>query len=326
MKRYLLYVILCLAAVGVLSDLARAQKSVLEELRVEEAGLVTYNIVETARGEIPVTVAYFRAAGTNPEMFWSRLETSPGVYNFRPFLDALEEGRRKGVKVGIRVITANPHGRVFPGWIRAKTVTRNGQTATAPDWEDASVQQSLRNLLVALGQQVRNHPAFLFADIGVIGWAGEFTTEWNQFRNTDFMPSIETQKRYIDYHAQAFGADRLVTNLGMDMEVLAYSMSVGVNGWRQDGFGSKIKFMTEYPPAFRDVPALWDVTGPRFFEIWGGNMTEWPNSIVSWPIDQIFDECLKYRCTMFANMGAAIPARYADAYRRFHRAMMEYAR
>ena len=139
------------------------------------------------------------------------------------------------------------------------------------------------------------------------------------------MPTIETQKRYIDYHAQGFGADRLVTNLGMDTEVLAYSMSIGVNGWRQDGFGSKIKFMTEYPPQFRDVPALWDVTGPRFFEIWGSNMNEWPNDIVSWSIDRIFDEALKYRCNMFANMGSSIPPQYSEAYKRFQRAMMDYA-
>jgi hypothetical protein len=326
MKASLLRGILAGTLLFVALDLAVAQRTVQEELRVEEAGLVTYNIVETARGDIPVTVAYFRADGTHPEMNWNRLETAPGRYNFRPFLDALEEGRRRGVKIGIRVITANPHGRVFPGWIKAKSVSRDGRTATAPDWDDPGVQQSIRNLLVALGQQVKNHPAFLFADIGVIGWVGEFTTEWNQFRNTDFMPTMENQKRYVDYHAEAFGADRLVTNLGMHTEVLAYSMSVGTNGWRQDGFGSRIKFMSEYPPTFRDVPALWDVTGPRFFEIWGGNMTEWPNDIVSWSIDEIFDECLKYRCTMFANMGASIPGKYAEAYRRFHRSMMEYAR
>jgi len=111
----------------------------------------------------------------------------------------------------------------------------------------------------------------------------------------------------------------------MDAEVLAYAMSIGTNGWRQDGFGSTVKFMTEYPPQFRDVPALWDVTGPRFFEIWGSNMSEWPNSVVNWSIDEIFDEALKYRCNLYANMGSAIPGKYADAYKRFHRSMMDYA-
>jgi hypothetical protein len=322
MKRNILNLSLC---IGLLAAQALNAQAVEEDLRIAGAGIVGYNIVETARGDIPSTVAYFRADGTHPEMFWSRLETAPGRYNFRPFLDALEEGRRKGVKIGIRIITASPHGRVFPGWIRANTVNKEGRTATAPDWDDPGVQQSIRNMLIALGQQVRNHPAFLFADIGVIGWVGEFTTEWQVFRNTDFMPTLESQKRYVDYHAEAFGADRLVANLGMDTEVLAYAMSIGANGWRQDGFGSHIKFMTEYPPQFRDVPALWDVTGPRFFEIWGGNMREWPNDIVRWPIDQIFDEALKYRCNLFANMGAPIPAQYSEAYKRFHRAMMDYA-
>lgn len=301
-------------------------QAVREDLRIEGAGLVAYNRVERARGDIPSTVAYFRADGTHPEMNWHRIETAPGKYNFRPFLDALEEGRRKGVKIGIRIITANPSGRVFPGWIRSRTVSREGRTATAPDWDHPSVKEAIRKLLVALGQQVRNHPSFMFADIAVVGWVGEFTTEWQMFRNTDFMPSIESQKDYVDYHAQAFGADNIVANLGMDTEVLAYSMSVGANGWRQDGFGSLIKFRTEYPPQFRDVPALWDVTGPRFFEIWGGNMNEWPiPGIVEWPIDEIFDEALKYRCTLYANMGAPIPSRYSDAYKRFHRSMMDYA-
>ena len=109
----------------------RAQQ-VREDLRIDGAGIVGYNIVETAKGDIPSTVAYFRADATHPEMQWHRLETSPGKYNFRPFLDALEEGRRKGVKIGLRIMTANPHGRAFPSWIKSKSVTRDGRTATAP--------------------------------------------------------------------------------------------------------------------------------------------------------------------------------------------------
>ena len=314
-----------ICSTGFWSSEVTAQK-VDESLRIEGAGLVTYNNVETVRGDIPTTLAYFRADGAHPEMHWHRLETAPGKYNFAPFLAALEEGRRKGVKIGLRVMTASPHGRVFPSWIKKNTVTKDGRTAYAPDWDDPGVQQSIRNLLVALGNQVRNHPAFLFADIASIGWVGEWTTEWQVFRNSDFMPSITNQKKHIDIHVAAFGADKLVSNLGMDSEVLAYALSVGVNGWRQDGFGSVIKTMTEYPPKFRDVPGLWDVTGPRFFEIWGGSMNEWPNSIVQWPIDQIFDEALKYRCNMFANMGAPIPSQYVAAYKKFHRSMMEYAR
>ena len=318
--------IILLSSVLTIGVLGSAQsQAVREDLRIAGAGLVAYGRVEKQLGDIPVTVAYFRAGGLHPEMHWHRLETSPGKYNFRPFLDALEEGRRKGIKIGIRVTNANPNRRLFPKWIKAKTVTRDGLTATVPDWDDPGVQQAIRNLLVSLGQAVRNHPSFLFADIGAIGWVGEFHTEWKVFRNADFMPTIEVQKNYVDYHAQAFGAHRLVANLGMDTEVLAYAMSIGVNGWRQDGFGNFIKFMTEYPVKFRDVPALWDVTGPRFFEIWGGSMNEWPNEIVSWPIDQIFDEALKYRCNMFANMSAPIPPQYADAYKRFHRSMMDYA-
>ena len=158
-----------------------------------------------------------------------------------------------------------------------------------------------------------------------MGWVGEFHTEWGGFKDEDFMPTIESQKKYVDYHAESFGAVRLVANLGMGTEVLAYSMSIGANGWRQDGFGSTDKLRAQYPPRFRDVPALWDVTGPRFFEIWGSNISEWPNDIVTWPIDQIFDEALKYRCNMFANMGASIPGKYAEAYKRFHRSMMDYA-
>ncbi|MFV1981429.1 MAG: hypothetical protein ACC655_09770 [Rhodothermia bacterium] len=324
MKRNIITLALASMLLASAVETARGQQ-VREDLRIEEAGLVGYNIVETAKGDIPSSVAYFRADGTHPEMHWSRIETSPGRYNFRPFLDALEEGRRKGVKIGLRIMTANPHGRVFPGWIKSKSVTRDGRTATAPDWDDPGVQQAIRNLLIALGQQVRNHPAFLFADIAAVGWVGEFHTEWGPFKNADFMPTIESQKKYVDYHAQAFGADRLVANLGMDTEVLAYAISIGANGWRQDGFGNSVKLMTEYPPQFRDVPGLWDVTGPRLFEIWGSNISEWPNEKVTWPIDEIFDEALKYRTTMFANMGASIPSKYADAYKRFHRSMMDYA-
>ena len=317
-----------LAGVAVVLGLASSTafgQAVDQSIYVEEAGLITYNSVEARRGDIPVSVAYFRADGTHPEMYWTRLEPSPGQYDFSPFINALEEGRRKGIKVGIRIITANPHGRIFPGWIKSRTASKEGRTGIAPDWDDPAVQQSIRNLLVALGNRVKNHPAFLFCDIAALGWAGEWTTEWNMFRDADFMPTIESQRRYVDFHVEAFGAEKLVANLDMPIEILAYSMSLGVNGWRQDGFGNFIKSMSDYPPAFRDVPALWDVSGPRFFEIWGSNINEWPNQLVPWPIDQIFDEALKYRATMFANMGSPIPTQYVAAYKRFQRAMIDYA-
>lgn len=297
-----------------------------ESLRIENAGLMSYSRIENSLGSVPVSVAYYRGGIRFPQLYWSALEPAPGVYNFSAFIDILNEAQAAGVTVGIRIVAAMPVGNVrpYPHWIPAITRTDGNMTVSAPDWERTAVKQAVSRMLNALGAAIRSHPAFLFADIGVLGWAGEWHGAWGPWRDEHFMPSIAVQKEYVNYHVDAFGASKLVVNLDMPGEVIRYALARGANGWRHDGFGHTDRMLNQYPNRFRNIPALWNVTGPRIFEIWGSNISEWPDAQVTWPIDLLFDEAAKYHATLFANMGNRIPDEDLNAYLKYHRAIQAY--
>jgi hypothetical protein len=306
------------------------------DLRLESAGLVSYNRLTTRLGSLPVSVAYIRGdyRKEGRPYLWPNLEPEPGVYNFEPIVRALDRAYELGIKLGFRIMTAHPWVErenteypFFPEWIPFTRKTRGDRTAYAPDWEHPEVKSALRELLVALGKAVNNHPALLFVDVGVLGWVGEWHTTVG-FYNSDFMPSTATMLEYLDYHIEAFGADKLLLNLGaMGPRVLSYGLSKGINGIRQDCFGSTYH-MDQYESKLEQVPDLQRVidSGTVFFEICGGNMRDWTHKAddpqgVTLPISEIIDRGIRWKTTLFANMGAPIPERYMDEYLRLHRAI-----
>ncbi|MGA7304144.1 MAG: hypothetical protein WBW88_04690 [Rhodothermales bacterium] len=309
-----------------------------DSLRLDGAGLVSQNRFVEQIGGIPVAVVYLRGdfREDGQSYLWPRLEPEEGVYDFSPIVDGLNKAQEMGLKLGFRIVTAHPFVTrddttypFFPKWIPYKEVTRDGRTAQAPDWDDPAVQQSIRRLLMALGDAVRDHPALLFVDVGVLGWVGEWNTT-NGFQNADFMPTAENEKKYIDMHIDAFGADKLLLNLGaMEPEILDYGLAKGINGIRQDCFGSTYH-MRKYELKLLTVPALQRVidTGTVAFETCG-IMQEWTNKLgdpnfVTLPIHEIFDVAIRWKTTLFSNLGAPIPDRFREEYMRLQRAMMTY--
>ena len=305
-------------------------------LRMQESGLVTYNRILNHLGPVPVSVCYFRAdfdrgpgyQQPGQHQLWEHLEPRLGVYNFSVFTDALDHAERAGLKMGFRVVTAlHPRTRLgWPNWIRIKPIRNSrGELGRLPDWEHPSVRKSIQSLLKNMGDALGGHPALLFVDVGAVGVSGGFHTNWGGWENDDFMPSLQVQKLYLDYHIEAFGADRLLLNLNMDNEILRYGVEQGIQGWRSDAFGSRSNLERVYPGKFKAVPELLEGTGPRFFEITGGNMAGWKHDPeVSWSIDRILNQALQYRCTLFANKGWEIPEPYLEAYLHFQRAMKTY--
>lgn len=315
-----------------------------ETLRIDGAGLVAYNRVVNSLNNLPVSVVYYRGdwRENGKAFLWPRLEPQEGVYDFSSILAVLDEAQAKGVRVGLRIGTAHPFIgpdspadiQFYPAWIPVKTAqSSDNRTGYAPDWDDPVVQTAIRNLLVALGEAVRDHPAFLFADVGAVGWVGEWHTTVG-FTNADFMPTLEHQKRYIDYHIEAFGAEKLLLQLvDMETEIVAYGLAQGINGIRQDCFGSSYH-MRQYEQKLHAVPALQKVIdhGMVFFEVCGGNMADWyhqsgdPGKVpqVTQSLTDIFDVAVRWKCTMYANVGAPIPDFFMDTYTAFHRTMMDY--
>ncbi len=302
-------------------------------------GLVAQNQVVTEIGGFRVGAVYirgdFREAGR--PFLWPRLEPEPGRYDFSSILDVLNRADSLGLKVGLRVITAHPFALrshpdypFFPSWIEYREVRRGNRVAQAPKWEDPAVQLQIRNLLLALGGAIRHHPALLFVDVGVLGWVGEWHTTVG-FQNTDFLPSADVQRKYIDMHVEAFGADKLLLNLGaMEPEILAYGLAEGINGIRQDCFGSSYH-MRQYGAKLRAVPALQRVidTGMVVFEACG-IMQDWTNAPgdpndVTMPINDIMDVAIRWKATLLSNLGAPIPERFTPEYERWEKAIRAFA-
>lgn len=302
-------------------------------------GLVAQNQFVTEIGGLPVGAVYLRGDFREPgrPFLWPRLEPEPGRYDFSSILDVLHRADSLGLKVGIRVITAhpfalrtNPDYPFFPSWIAYREVRRGNRVAQAPKWEDPRVQRDIRNLLMALGAAIRDHPALLFVDVGVLGWVGEWHTTVG-FQNDDFMPSEEVKRQYIDMHIDAFGADKLLLNLGaMEPEILSYGLKRGINGVRQDCFGSSYH-MRQYDAKLRAVPELQRVidTGMVVFEVCG-MMQDWTNAPgdpndVTMSAHDIMDVAIRWKTTLFSNLGAPIPDRFRAEYERLEGAMRGYA-
>ncbi|HUF07937.1 MAG TPA: beta-galactosidase [Rhodothermales bacterium] len=311
----------------------------IDALRKNGMGLVSQNRVVNEIGGMPVSLVYLRGdfrEGGRPYL-WPKLEPKEGVYDFSSIINSLNAAQAAGLKVGIRIMTAHPfvlrgHPEYpfFPSWIRHREVKKGARTAHAPEWENADVQLATRKLLTALGRAINDHPALQFVDVGVLGWVGEWHTT-NGFYNADFMPSPATQKKYIDMHIDAFGAEKLLLNLGaMDPTILDYGLSRGINGVRQDCFGSTYH-MRQYEAKLQAVPRLQRVidTGMVVFEVCG-IMHEWTHkpgdeNDVTLSIREIMDVAIRWKATHFSNLGVAIPERYRAEYGRLQRAMTCYA-
>lgn len=304
-----------------------------------DVGLVSQNRLITQIGGMPVALVYLRGdfREDGRPFLWPRLEPKRGEYDFASIVDALDRAERLGLDVGLRIITAHPFALrdhkvypFFPKWIAYREVRKGERRAQAPKWEDPQVQSDIRKLLMALGDEIRDHPALLFVDVGVLGWVGEWHTTVG-FHNSDFMPSNEVKKRYIDMHVEAFGADKLLLNLGaMDAEILRYGLSRGINGIRQDCFGSSYH-MRQYETKLRAAPELQRVidSGIVVFEACG-IMQEWTNAPgdpndVTMSAGDIIDVAIRWRTTHFSNLGAPIPERFRGEYARLQRAMEGYS-
>lgn len=312
--------------------------AVQEQLRIADRGLVTYNRVLNALDDLPVSVCYFRADIPRPgspqegsNQLWEVLEPRlGGGRDFSVYLAALDQAQALGVRIILRFMTCiHPLTDLgYPSWVRVKSVAReDGTIGRLPAWEHPAVKAAIRNTLQDLGDQVRNHPAFLGADYGVLGVTGEWHTHWGGWYNADFMPSIEVQKEYVDMHNDAFGASKCIINLDMPGEIIEYALNAGANGWRQDGFGGDNKLNFEYPGKFGSHPRLLDVTGPRFFEIWGGHVDTWEDdpNVTKTP-RKIMEQGVRWESNLFANMGWEIPSWFEPDYLYWHLEMMGYER
>ncbi|MEW5974167.1 MAG: DUF4832 domain-containing protein [Acidobacteriota bacterium] len=187
---------------------------------------------ETRVGDAPVkpdfpdtSVAYLR-------WFWWQLEPEPGRYRWEIIDSALEEGRRHGQKLTIRVMPYDQND-ALPKWYResgarrANKATDKDGEVWSPDAEDPLYLKHWNALITELGKRYDGHPDLDTVDVSTVGYWGE---GWGPY-----LPSWEIQKALIDAYFEAFQRTPLLMNFD-ELRALAYGVQRGA-GWRLDCWG-----------------------------------------------------------------------------------------
>ena len=188
---------------------------------------------------LPASIRYIRIG-------WNDLEPEKGKYNWSPFENAIKEGKEKGIKIAIRVMTCSAHSRGYytsPKWLfdegcKGIEYFRGGDDPTSggiripriePVYSDPLFLQYHEEFIKALGNKYNGSPDVEFLDIGSYGIWGEW--------HTPNPAPVEVRKKIVDMYINAFPDTPLVF-MSDDAELLGYALSRGT-GMRRDGVGSR---------------------------------------------------------------------------------------
>lgn len=210
----------------------------------------------------------------------------------------LERAQKSGQQVAFRlmIFSEEEGGEI----LRSFGVTRGrtyryidgdfrGPEQWVPDLDDEQTLSVLHRLILALGKRFDGNPSLSHIDIGYAGLWGEWHTSDTVPRVP--MPTVETQKRLIDMHFEAFPRTHKLMQL-QPVGSLRYALDRGA-GLRADCLGGPdTTMMKMYPLTLLAARAQhsWK-RAPFAFEIcW--NLTDWEKR--GWDAQKIFANALDY--------------------------------
>ncbi|MCL4192173.1 MAG: DUF4832 domain-containing protein [Thermoguttaceae bacterium] len=239
-------------------------------------GWMTFQRMPGREPRLPCSVAYFR-------LDWQELEPTPGEYRFEAIDEAIRAWEPRGVRVALRVMTANAHTRGYycsPKWLfdagcNSYEYTRGGEdtmeggkriTRIEPDYSDPLFLEKHAALLAAIGKRYDGHPRIEFLDIGSYGIWGEWHTPNGK--------PWEVRRQIIDMYLENFRTTPLVS-MSDDAQALVYALAHGT-GFRRDGVGSpwheenwigseKYKGVPGMAEQWKRAPVVFEWFGPYDF-------------------------------------------------------------
>jgi hypothetical protein len=148
-------------------------------LRSQAISMAAPEIANTMRGEyewlgsatvpegFPARDVYYR-----DQVAWSRIEPSPGVYDFSWFDAGIARAHELGGKFGFRVMAWCPGCWLdaTPSWLPRQPGT------DIPAWDDEGFLAAWDRLMTALGDRYAGDPAMGWVDVGGYGAWGEWHT------------------------------------------------------------------------------------------------------------------------------------------------------
>jgi hypothetical protein len=175
------------------------------------------------------SVAYLR-------WFWHQLEPQQGHYRWDIIDSALEEARRHGQTVDIRLMPYDQRDPL-PQWYRDSGARRINKptdqdgTIWSPDSSDPLYYKFWTALVREAGRRYDGHPYLNAVDISTVGYWGE---GWGPY-----LPDWATQKALIDVYFEAFPHTILTGHEAgaMGYDGFVYAVKRGT-GWRADCWGN----------------------------------------------------------------------------------------
>jgi hypothetical protein len=257
---------------------------------------------------IPSTVCYTRYG-------WADLEPKPGQIDIAMLDKVLEECRRSGQKLALRVMCNSPdQGKPYhPSWLtqagaRLLRCDYEGRGPyTVPDPDDPVVLARHIDFIKRFGRLYDGHRDLEHVDLGSVGWWGEWHMSGSKACK---MPGMENRLKIVDAYLSAFKKTPLLMLLG-DPGCLKYAAGHGA-GWRADclgdlgGFSNSWSHMREgYPTWIKEAGAVnvWKNAPVAWETCW--DMRKWVAE--GWPLRYIFNYALALHASYINNKSAPLP-------------------
>lgn len=149
---------------------------------------------------------------------WNRVEPREGEYRFKEWEDeAWNVALAQGKHVIFRVYIDYPKLKSgMPDWlvrqgVRMTPYDEHGG-GLAPDYDDPRMIAAMEKFIAALGQRYNNNPRVAFAQLGMLGFWGE----WHTWPKEKLYASPETERRVIDAFRKALPDKRLMVRYARD--------------------------------------------------------------------------------------------------------------
>jgi Domain of unknown function (DUF4832)/Beta-galactosidase len=277
-----------------------------------EEGPVQLLVPPPKKPDFPAsTVAYCR-------WHWAKLEPEQGKAKWEIIDLALQEARRHGQRLMIRLMPYDPK-HALPEWYRNSGARRANSNSSKdgniwqPDFSDPLYFKYWSSVLVEAGKRYDGHPDLDSVDISTVGYWGE---GWS-----DYMPEFAVQRKLIDVYLKAFRKTPLLMNFDQP-EALEYGTTHGA-GWRFDCLGDLRKpwaHMLDFYPeqiARTGIQKVWG-NAPVSMETCGVPESWFRHG---WDVKYILNEALRWHVTTLNVKSSAIPVAWKNDFEDFERRM-----
>ena len=287
-------------------------------LKWSEEGPVARQPDAAVKPDFPASsVAYCR-------WFWSTLQPAPGEFRWEILDTALEEARRHGQTLAIRLMPYDEK-HPLPEWYQksgARRANRAGDRDGAiwqPDFSDPLYLKHWGALVSAAGLRYDGHPSLDSVDISSVGYWGE---GWS-----NYMPAFEHQRALIDIYFDAFRRTPLLMNFD-EPRALAYGAGRGA-GWRLDCLGDMGRQWKDRP-SFSHMLDFYpqQVVRAGVEEVWRRSPVSLETCWVpgfwkekGWDVDYILAQALRWHVSSVNVKSSAIPAEWKGKFDEFQKRM-----